>query len=316
MKKKDRERLQGKISVLLIGLALVLPTLLCASCTKEGNPGQTQESKASVQTVVERRVILQEPSVTPSGSELVDYEYCYRVSFDRHGNQLEGDYCDEERGFDYAYEYDSGGNIIKSNWYSWSSHDLELTNLYKYDSTARVIEEVTQPGAPLSSEPETRATMKYDRMGNMIEADTFESEGGLISKWTGRWEGGKLIESVSYGLDGAVRDKQDYKYNNDGQKIEATSYDSKLSLAGRETFQYDREGNEIEYALYNGNGSLVTREVYGQYEFDSNGQWTKRTATLEFNSALVWEVDMVMQHAEYTGYRTITYYVDPASDGR
>jgi hypothetical protein len=270
-----------------------------------------------VQTVVERRVPLQEPSASPCdpANEVCteDYEYCYRVSYDRHGDYLEGYYCDERLGLEYSYEYDDDGNIIKSTWYDSYFGDLEATHLYKYDSEDRVIEVISQFGEQGSPGSEDITSIKYDRCGNFIEEDTFDSESVLIHKWTGKYEGSKLMESVSYDSDGSIRDKNEYKYNEDGQKIEEYYYDSKLSLTWRETFQYDNDGNVIESASYNGNGSLVVRAVYEEYEFDSNGEWTKRTVMAEFDPAQygggeVYGEDLGIQRVVYTVYRTITYY--------
>lgn len=302
-------RPQKIISIPLIGLALLSLTLANASCSKEGNPS---ESEVSIQTVIERRVTLQEPSLGSCKDgqkyEWADYEYCYRVSFDRHGNKLEEYNCDEQRGFDYVYDYDGCGNIIKSCWYDWSSHDLELTNLYKYDKEGRVIEIVTQSGGKLFSGPETITAMKYDRAGNMIERDTVSNEDGHISKWTGRYQGEKLIESVSYHSDGSINYRKAYQYNDSGQKIESTVFDSKNTQTEKETFRYDNNGDMVELSTYDGNGTLAAREVYQDYEFDSNRQWSKRAVTLEFNSALAWGVDCGILSSKYAAYRTITYY--------
>jgi hypothetical protein len=297
---------------LLIALTILTYIVTGIACTGETDTEKENElehilkSKGAIQTVIERRTLLSTSYETPSYD---DWEYCYRETFDRHGNILEDYWCDEMRGLDIEYIFDDAGNIIESKWYDGSQ--LIVTHVYKYDSE-RVIEKVSYGETYfLPADKETKTTFEYDKSGNLVEAVTSNVGGQLIGKWSGKYDGeGNLIESVSYDSEGFLRSRILHKYDDRGCKVESIYYDSEQSLKRRETYQYDDTGNAIEYTGYYLDdplldGSLVVHAIIECLEFDENGNWTKCILTEKHQKDLTEDDE---QYVQYECSRTITYY--------
>lgn len=70
-------------------------------------------------------------------------------------------------------------------------------------------------------------------------------------------------------------------------------------LARRYLYQLDDKGNAIERTGFDQKGALVSKTSY-TYEFDSNGNWIKRTITPNIQSDKVRQPPSVQ-------LRTITY---------
>ena len=93
---------------------------------------------------------------------------------------------------------------------------------------------------------------------------------------------GNIIEWNSYNSDGRLQYKYTYKYDKKGNKIEFNSYDSDGRLGGKYTYKYDEKGNKIEENSYDSDGRLDPKWTY-KYEFDKQGNWINR---IDFKNAI------------------------------
>ena len=110
----------------------------------------------------------------------------------------------------------------------------------------------------------------------------------------------RLTEKTWFHSNGNVWMRYVYKYN--GSQKEELVYSEDGSLNQRYLSTLDDKGNEVEKTSFEPDGSIRTRESY-KYEFDSKGNWTKRT------TSKVVTKDGRQQLEPYSVYyRTITYY--------
>ena len=116
----------------------------------------------------------------------------------------------------------------------------------------------------------------YNKKGNTIEENDYNSDGSLFSKFTYKYdEKGNIIEKNDYDSDGRLDYKTTYKYDEKGNMIEATYYNSDGRLSSKTTYKYDEKGNTIEENDYNSDSSLNSKTTY-KYKYDKNNNWTQQ----------------------------------------
>ena len=94
-----------------------------------------------------------------------------------------------------------------------------------------------------------------------------------------------------------------YVYNYSGNQREELVYSADGSLNQRYLSVLDEKGNEVEETIFEArDGSIRSKHSYA-YEFDSHGNWTKRTT-----SKWVTKDGRSSYEPQYVYYRTITYY--------
>ena len=113
---------------------------------------------------------------------------------------------------------------------------------------------------------------KGERKGNFFESDLKKSYD----------EKGNIIEENSYNSDGRLYLKYTYKYDEKGNKIEQNSYNSDGRLETKWTYKYDKKGNKIEENGYISDGILYDKYTF-KYEFDKQGNWINR---IDFRNAI------------------------------
>ncbi|MEN3325971.1 MAG: hypothetical protein V7638_778 [Acidobacteriota bacterium] len=119
-----------------------------------------------------------------------------------------------------------------------------------------------------------RFEFKYDEKKRLTEKTDFFSNGDLLRRYVYKYEGNQKEESV---------------YLADG------------SLSWRSLYVFDDKGNVIEETDFTLDGVVTAKRSY-TYEFDSNGNWTKRTIS--------WNVvsERLRQMQPNVHLRTIAYY--------
>lgn len=109
----------------------------------------------------------------------------------------------------------------------------------------------------------------------------------------------RLIEQTDFLSNGEISWRKVIKY--EGNQKEELFYPDNGSLTQRTVYTFDDKGNVIERTVLTPEGTIRSKVSF-TYEFDSNGNWTKRT-----NSWTV--VDERRRQLEpATVLRTITYY--------
>ena len=133
--------------------------------------------------------------------------------------------------------------------------------------------------------------------------------GGAVKKSDARYEykfefkyddKKRLTEKTWFHNNGDLWLRYVYKYN--GSQMEQLVYAKDGSLNQRYLYTLDDKGHKVEQTYFERNGSTQTKESY-KYEFDSKGNWTKRTT-----SKVVTKDGREQLEPYSVYYRTITYY--------
>ena len=85
-----------------------------------------------------------------------------------------------------------------------------------------------------------------------------------------------MAEKTDFLSNGDILERSVYKY--EGNQKEVVVYSETGSLVRRDLYILDDKGNEIENTGFRPDGSVYAKRSY-TYEFDSNGNWIKRTSS-------------------------------------
>jgi len=187
--------------------------------------------------------------------------------------------------------YNQNGNKLRAESYD-HRNNLYLITVYGYldgnrVSASKYIEREYSPpsgrgpGGALMSERKMdpryqhRFEYKYDENKRLTEKTEFRSNGDFM------W-------------------RHVYKYN--GNQKEEFVYLENGTLSRRELSILDDKGNEIETTDFDSDGK-VTAKISYTYEYDANGNWTKRTSTRKGGNETLMRLD-----PGNIQIRTITYY--------
>ena len=189
--------------------------------------------------------------------------------------------------------YNRQGNLIRSEWYD-DNGNVDSIKVYGYLDGSRVskVKDVerdynppapaplreTSPAPPNAKKPDPRfqyrSEYKYDNQHRLIEETTFLNDGSL-------W-----VRSV-------------YKYQ--GNQKEKLDYSDDGRLSQRVVYKLDAKSSVIEETVFY--GDVARYKVSHAYEFDSKGNWTKRTTSTT-------QIEDGRERAlrPQVNVRTITYY--------
>lgn len=187
-----------------------------------------------------------------------------------------------------AYIYDKKGNMIIESMYL-NTQDVQVRNKYDYDSQNRKISE------------------------------TRYSKDKMLYKTFYGYDGKNLVKKETTDDTGAIKYREKSKYDNKGNLLEHYTVDSYDQSITMDTYQYDNKGNMTSWtvtrnnkpemqAVYtyddhnnrisaktsNDKGETVDMRAY-TYEYDIQGNWIKKTVTLNGKPLVVAE-------------RSITYF--------
>ena len=121
------------------------------------------------------------------------------------------------------------------------------------------------------------------------------------TKYKYQYAGGKLSEVQRYTNDGNLSTRNVFDFN-DNHKEERW-YLSDGMMYHRQVSLLDEKGNEIEVSEFNVRDGSVERRYTYKYEFDSKGNWTKRTT---YNGTTTGGKSA--SQPTWVTYRTIEYY--------
>jgi hypothetical protein len=235
----------------------------------------------------------QEPVVPRIGSDAQDEGLRGRVkTVFTESKDLSGTWTVQTRKPNSMDYYNERGNLTKKESYDYQGNLSDVT-AYGYLDGARVSnEEIIRHEynpPPISiGPPAGGATPKYDPRYSY--------------KFTFKYDDKKrLMEKTWIGNDGKLWLR--YVYNYSGNQREELVYSADGSLNQRYLSVLDDKGNEVEETIFEArDGSIKSKHSYA-YEFDSHGNWTKRT-----NSKWVTKDGRSSYEPQYVYYRTITYY--------
>lgn len=160
--------------------------------------------------------------------------------------------------------YNKNGNKLRTESYDFKNN-LELIEVYGYLDGSRVSASkfiqreyslpvgTTRLPSNKKKDPryQLRFEFKYDEKKRLTEVTRFLSNGEILERSVYKYEGNQKEELV---------------YSENG------------SLVRRDLYILDDKGNEIENTGFTRDGSIYAKRSY-TYEFDSNGNWIKRTSS-------------------------------------
>jgi hypothetical protein len=236
--------------------------------------------------------------------------------------------------FSTATTYDRAGNMTESEEARYQlgaeANKEKIRTIYERDGAGRIAGLKSYGGDGALMETRRHA---YDSKGNLIEEAFFRSSGKLMFKFVSVYDAsGNTLERRSYGDNGALESKSTFTYDTKGNVLsmsyfkDCTTEQSCKILDYRAVSTYDAQNRLTESALYKGNGSLDERGTYSYnpkgyvqerivydgkgalrtkessaYEYDSVGNWTKRTKTSK-------NMEGTSAPDPHITKRTITYY--------
>ena len=205
---------------------------------------------------------------------------------------LSGTWSVQTRKHDSFVEYNEKGNRLRREGYDYKGNLYDIT-VYGYVDGARVSTSKTitkeynpppmavaaTPGnAAKKSDPryQTRYEFKYDEQKRLIEHRLLHSNRELFLRYVYNYKDNQLEELV---------------YSEDG------------ALNQRYLFTLDPKGNEIDRTSFDVRDNLPSATYSYTYEFDSHGNWTKRTVSKQVTGD-----GQRQMEPQSVDFRTITYW--------
>jgi hypothetical protein len=169
--------------------------------------------------------------------------------------------------------------------------------VFAYNKDKEIERDILGPDGSLRE----KSSYAYDENGNNAEIDTVAADGTSVGKWAYQYDDrGHVREWAAYNADGSIFEESTYTYDSEGRLKVAAEYRADNSLEKKVT--YDSKGNEIEAEKDAADGTLGWKRTY-EYDFDSTGNWIKRT-TKELTGSSG-KGDFAAVEIEY---RTIEYF--------
>jgi hypothetical protein len=187
--------------------------------------------------------------------------------------------------------YDPKGNQLRRESYDFKNN-LELITVYGYVDGSRVA-------------AFKRIDREYGPPGGIGAGGYLPSNRKEDPRYQHRYEfkyddKRRLIEQTNFRSNGDTVERSVYKY--EGNHKEELVYSQKGSLVRRHLNVLDDKGNTVERTDYAADGSVYAKTSY-TYEFDSRGNWIKRTTSYTTNNEQLRKLN-----APSVQVRTITYY--------
>jgi YD repeat-containing protein len=253
----------------------------------------------------------------------------HTVSYDARGNRVKR--VDFNRDGSVAqtivYNYDTEGRSLGFEDYV-TGLSTPRKHIYALDQKGHRVEyRILQP---TGKDGDEKYVYKYDENGNLVAEDLYHKT-TLISRNENTYDQqGRLVSRTSYNPDSTVSSRIRISFAPDGKPVERTRHDGEL-LTYRVRYAYDSKGRLVEVEttgsyvetdsafeyhvtgkvayvykgkdrpkemlIYNPDGTLRERVLI---EYDSRGNWTKRTH-------LVKAASNSTEVSRQIDYRTITY---------
>lgn len=210
-----------------------------------------------------------------------------------------GRLVERSRGLVESNMFDSEGKQTEDAYYG-ADGSLIFKMDYAYDTAGGRIEKaVYDPHGALKE----KESYTNDRGGSAISSSVYKADGALHSKSDSTYDDkGNKTEWLLYNARGALIDHWTYTYDPDGKKTEEARYYADGSLDARYVYRFDGGTLPTQLAKYNAAGVVVEEQKY-DYEFDSKGNWTKKTTSKRMSGN-----DRSDFEPAEVASRTITYY--------
>jgi len=285
------EGVQKFLLAIVLSLFFVFPAVAGA---------KTDREKSSLFGPV--RTVLEEEGTWEKGSHVL----AHSITFDSNGNHIESVQSSYQVGgptgdvkIRTVYQYDSKKNKKESLSYK-EDGTLSSKSVYTFDVKGNLIETVMYgPQGSLG----IRIVEKYDEKEKNTETISYKPDGSIYARYVNTYdEKGHLKEKISYKADKSIDYKVIYTNDEKGRMTESLIYKADGSLDEKRVYSYNEKGYETKVDVYNADGLPHEKETYA-YEFDSVGNWIKKTT-----KKWVSKKGKLEAEPPYIVKRTITYY--------
>lgn len=195
---------------------------------------------------------------------------CYVAIETASGNIVKGDlaYC---LAGNEDYTFDQRGRRTGTSGYDLDKN-IDWIAVYSYPLEDKAEMHMKSGSGGLRS----KSVYTYNDAGRLIEENLYGAQGELREKMTYTYDArgiNKIVVSC-YKPTGELRWREDYEYNNAGEKTGYKHYDSQGNLEWQTVYKYDTNGNIIEEGSYDINGAEISHHAY-EYVFDDYN-WIQR----------------------------------------
>lgn len=184
--------------------------------------------------------------------------------------------------YDYAYEYNDAGQLIKeihyeeygeSNWIAYEYN--ENGDVIKV--TSYCIEYISYDNGPYQKNNEFAnwiTLYEYDDRGRVITEINQDGEGNVKSRVETQYNNrGDILSEIRTGSDGEIEFENRYEYDEDGNKIKDYFYSKNIH---EQTVMYDSEGNILEYKDYSYDDEENSSSEWWQAEYNKDNRRVKQ----------------------------------------
>lgn len=203
----------------------------------------------------------------------------FTYKYDARGNKIEDGYYYHTGlfGGKTVYTYDDKGNQTGNAAYN-ADGAINWRNVSAYDGRGRRIEWLQYQGDKLRY----KITSAYDDKGRVLEEETTEFNGTPNTYTSHAPEPGKIVyayddgkrtkEVAAYGPGGALRSRIVYTHDERGSEVGRAAFKADGSREDESIHFFDN----IQEPASKHRGTL-TGETLFEVEYDSRGNWTKKT---------------------------------------
>jgi hypothetical protein len=188
-----------------------------------------------------------------------------------------------------TYVYDSKGNLRGENIYLHSEY-VQYKTKYDYDNKNRIVAESRYDK---DSKPVYTTTYQY-KGNNLIKKETTNEKKVVdYSEQFNYDPKGNMISHITFERYDNSNTVDKYIYDALGNKTDWTVLRNDVP-AMKASFKYDDKNNLTATHAVDGSGKVIEEKLY-KFEYDTQGNWTKKTVNINGKPAFVAE-------------RTITYF--------
>ena len=208
-------------------------------------------------------------------------------------SNVQGEWAEDKRQTTYIETYDPFGNLSQRRSFDYRGNlrdktqytfidgeKVAKTESFRYDYDPPL--QVAPPSQEKNEARDPRFNLKYkyryDAKGNRVEMTIYYNNGA------------RGTTSIS-------------EFDERGNRIKLDIYSSQGIRSYSRSSAYDSQGNETEATHFRSDGTVSSKYSYSDYEFDSEGNWTKRKTSKQVTK----EGKPFFEPYEMN-YRTITYY--------
>ena len=180
----------------------------------------------------------------------------------------------------FTYRYDPRGNKLEHNMYGWTGQSMGRL-VYTYDEAGH---QLTETSYDRDDAVAWKSVNSYDSKGHLTEWVQYQKgvqrykkifdhddEGRVIKQETLEFNKPRNLISSHAPIPGTIL----YTYRKGSR--ETASYDSDGNLKGKEINALDDKGNVISWEHFNADGSTRYDRAFLQIDYDSHGNWIKKT---------------------------------------